>query len=283
MSNNIQEMRDIATDMAEGMNMISENYNVLISIKENIINLQKDINDIRSKSYISQNLLEKCFERLGEMIIGTNDVSSASSETKNIKKVGLDMSSHSEKIQVTAIVDNIRTGDISLPKSTNISKDTQEMPILQKDKSLKNNSLAKDKNISSGDNSPSKDKFLSKGENSDDILFFPEEKTENSAINTFSFILSDMERKYLTFFEFIYYNPNGDGYYQTSTESIYPRIIITKKIDPLFIQDVMDFDFVDRIYLSPNCEEIPNDTLRTQLCKMTGHQSVYIKFFTFSP
>ena len=52
MSNNIQEMRDIATDMAEGMNMISENYNVLISIKENIINLQKDISDIRSKSYI---------------------------------------------------------------------------------------------------------------------------------------------------------------------------------------------------------------------------------------
>ena len=139
------------------------------------------------------------------------------------------------------------------------------MPILQKDKSLKNNSLAKDKNLSSGDNSPSKDKFLSKGENSDDILFFPEEKTENSDINTSSFILSDMERKYLTFFEFIYNNPNGDGYYQTSTESIYPRIIITKKTDPLFIQDAMDFDFVDRIYLSLNCKEIFNDTLRTQL------------------
>ena len=65
-----------------------------------------------------------------------------------------------------------------------------------------------------------------------------------------------MERKYLTFSEFIYNNPNGDGYYQTSTESIYPRIIITKKKDPLFIQDAMDFGFVDRIYLSPNCEEI---------------------------
>ena len=64
MSNNIQEMRDIAADMTEGMNMISENYNGLISIEKKIINLQKDINDIRSKSYISQNLLEKCFERL---------------------------------------------------------------------------------------------------------------------------------------------------------------------------------------------------------------------------
>ena len=64
MSNNMEEMRDIATDMAEEMNMISENYNDLISIEEKIINLQKDINDIRSKSYISQNLLEKCFERL---------------------------------------------------------------------------------------------------------------------------------------------------------------------------------------------------------------------------
>ena len=39
MSNNIQEMRDIATYMAEGMNMISENYNALISIEEKIINL----------------------------------------------------------------------------------------------------------------------------------------------------------------------------------------------------------------------------------------------------
>ena len=280
MSNNMEEMREIVADMAEGMNMISENYNDLISIEEKIINLQKDINDIRSKSYISQNILEKCFERLGEIIVRTDDVSSVSSETKNIKKVGLDMPSHSGKSQATATADNIRTGDISLLKSKNISKGTQEMPI-QKDKSLNNNSLAKDKNLSSGDNSPSKDKLLSKGENSDDILFFPEEKTEN--IITSSFILSEMERKYLTFSEFIYNNPNGDGYYQTSTESIYPRIIITKKTDPSFIQDAMDFGFVDRIYLSPNCEEILNDTLRTQLCKMTGHQSFYIKFFTISP
>ena len=80
MSNNMEEMRDIATDMAEGMNMILENYNDLISIEEKIINLQKDINDIRSKLYISQNLLEKCFERLGEIIVRTDDVSSASSE-----------------------------------------------------------------------------------------------------------------------------------------------------------------------------------------------------------
>ena len=64
MSNNIQEMRDIAIDMAEEMNMISENYNALISIEEKVINLQKEINYIRSKSYISQNLLEKCFEIL---------------------------------------------------------------------------------------------------------------------------------------------------------------------------------------------------------------------------
>ena len=94
MSDNMKEMRDIATDMAEGMNTNSENYNDLISIEEKIINLQKDINDIRSKSYISQNILEKCFERLGEIIVRTDDVSSASSETKNIKKVGLDMPSH---------------------------------------------------------------------------------------------------------------------------------------------------------------------------------------------
>ena len=92
----------------------------------------------------------------------TYDVSSASSETKNINKVGLDMSSHSGKSQATAIADNIMIGDISLSKGKNILKGIQEMPILQKDKSLKNNSLGKDRHLSSGDNSPSKDKLLSK-------------------------------------------------------------------------------------------------------------------------
>ena len=140
------------------------------------------------------------------------------------------MSSHSGKSQVTTIADNIRTGDISLSKGKNISKGIQEMPIHQKDKSLKNNSLAKEKDLSSGDNNPLKDKLLSKRENFDDILFFPKEKTENNVVNTSLFISFDMERKYLTFSEFIYNNPNGDEYYQTSTESIYPRIIITKRL-----------------------------------------------------
>ena len=147
MSNNIQELRDITIDMA-GMNMVSENYNTLISIEEKLINLQNDINNIRSKSYISQNLFEKCFEILGEMKMRTDDVSSISLETKNINKVGLDMSSHSGKSQATAIADNIRTGDISLSKGKNISKGIQEIPILQKDKSLKDNSPPKDKLLS---------------------------------------------------------------------------------------------------------------------------------------
>ena len=124
--------------MAEEMNIIVENYNALISIEEKVINLQKYINNIRSKSYMSQNLLEKCFERLGEMIARSEDVPSVSSETKNINKVGLDMSSNSGKSQATT--DNIRTGDISLSKDKNISKGIQEMPILQNDKSLKDNS-----------------------------------------------------------------------------------------------------------------------------------------------
>ena len=68
MSNNIQELLEIVIDMAEGMNIIAENYNVFISIEEKEINLQKDINNIRTKSYMSQNLLEKCFERIGEII-----------------------------------------------------------------------------------------------------------------------------------------------------------------------------------------------------------------------
>ena len=35
-----------------------------------------------------------------------------------------------------------------------------------------------------------------------------------------SITLSDIEIKHLNFSEFIYNNPNGNGYYQTSTESI---------------------------------------------------------------
>ena len=83
--------------MVEGMNIIAKNYNALISIEEKVINLQKDINNIMSKSYMSHNLLEKCFERLGEMIVRSENVPSVSSETKNINKVDLDMPSHSGK------------------------------------------------------------------------------------------------------------------------------------------------------------------------------------------
>ena len=75
--------------------------------------------------------------------------------------------------------------DISLSKDKNISKGTQEMLIIQNDKSLK-------------DNNPLKDKLLPKGENLDDIIFFPEKKkTENTTINASSFILFDIEIKYL--------------------------------------------------------------------------------------
>ena len=45
----------------------------------------------------------------------------------------------------------------------------------------------------------------------------------------------------------------------------------------------MDFGFIGWIYLSPNCDEILNDTLIIQLCNMTGHHSFYIKLFTISP
>ena len=76
---------------------------------------------MRTKSYMSQNLLKKCFETMGEIIVRTEDVSSVSSESKNIKNVGLDMSSHPGKSQATTNADNIRIGDISWSKNNNIS------------------------------------------------------------------------------------------------------------------------------------------------------------------
>ena len=42
-----------------------------------------------------------------EIIMRTKDVFSVSSKTKNIKKVGLDMTSHPGKSQATTNVDNI--------------------------------------------------------------------------------------------------------------------------------------------------------------------------------
>ena len=43
---------------------------------------------------MSQNLLEKYFEGLGEIILRSEDILSVSLETKNINKVGLVMLSH---------------------------------------------------------------------------------------------------------------------------------------------------------------------------------------------
>ena len=71
--------------------------------------MQKDINDKRTKYYMAQNLLEKSFEDLENLIIRTKDVSSVSLETKNILKVDLDMSFPMGRSQVIANADDIRT------------------------------------------------------------------------------------------------------------------------------------------------------------------------------
>ena len=139
------------------------------------------------------------------------------------------------------------------------------MPILQNDESLKNNNHSQDK---TQDNSPPKEKFLLKGENPDDILFFLEKETEKIPINL-TVILSYMEKGYLAFSEFIYNNSNGKRYYQTSIESIYLRIMITDQADHILIQNAIDYGFVDQIYLSKDCNEIPYDTLKSQLCNLT--------------
>ena len=162
-----------------------------------------------------------------------------------------------------------------MSKDKNISKGNQEMSILQNDESLKNNNQTQY-------NSPPKDKLLLKGENPDDILFFPEKKIEKIPINP-TVILSDMENGYLAFSKFIYNNPNGKGYYQTSTESFYLKIMITDQADPILIQNVIDYGFVDQIYLSKDCNEIPYDTLKSQLCNLTQNQNCYAKFFSISP
>ena len=89
--------------------------------------------------------------------------------------------------------------------------------------------------------------------------------------------------KYLAFSEFTYNNPNGPGYCQISTKSIYPIIIITGKTNLSLIQNTMDYGFVDQIFLSPDCREITNDTLRAQVCNLTKNNNCYAKFFSINP
>ena len=153
------------------------------------------------------------------------------------------------------------------------------MPILPKEKSLVNNNPSHGK---TQDNSLSKDKLLSKGENLVTSSFFSRKKQKKILVNP-TVTLSKMEKGYLSFSEFIYNNPNGKGFYHTSIESIYPRIMITNQTDPILIQNSIDYSFVDRIYLSKDYNEIPYDTLKSQLCNLTQNQNCYVKFFSISP
>ena len=56
------------------MNSLAENYNSLLSIEERMINIQKDINDIRTRSYIAQNIFERSFEELEFLIMGKKNI-----------------------------------------------------------------------------------------------------------------------------------------------------------------------------------------------------------------
>ena len=138
--NNIDDMRRIARDMAEGMSILAENYNSIMTIEEKMINIKKDINDVRTRSYMAKNLFKRSLQIFESMIMRIEDASSVSLDTKNILKVALDMSSHMGKRQGTTKANDIRKEDISLSKDKNISKGIQKMPIIPKDKSLVNNS-----------------------------------------------------------------------------------------------------------------------------------------------
>ena len=102
--NNIDDMMSIARYMVEGMNILAENYNSILMIEEKMIKIQKDINDVRTRSYMTQNL----FENFESIIMRTKDASSVSSETKNILKVALDIPFHMGKSQGTAKANDIR-------------------------------------------------------------------------------------------------------------------------------------------------------------------------------
>ena len=77
--NNIYGMRSIVRDMVEGMNILAKIYSSIQTIEEKMINIQKDVNDVRARSYMAQNHFERSFENLENIIMRIEDVSSVSS------------------------------------------------------------------------------------------------------------------------------------------------------------------------------------------------------------
>ena len=56
------------------MNILAENYSSILMIEEKMINIQKDVNDVRARSYMAHNLFEKSFENLENMIMRIENV-----------------------------------------------------------------------------------------------------------------------------------------------------------------------------------------------------------------
>ena len=145
---------------------------------------------------MSQNLLEKCFEILGEMIMRSHDVSSTSSKTKNINKVGLDMPSIWEKARQQQLL--ITLGQEIYPCLR--AKISQK--VFRKYLSFK---MIKARKIT----------VLQKTKISQVEITVPQ--MTNSSLKEKILMISSFSQG------------KKHGYYQTSTESIYLRIIIIKK------------------------------------------------------
>ena len=50
----------------------------------------------------------------------------------------------------------------------------------------------------------------------------------------------------------------------------------------ILIQNAIDYGFVDRIYLSKDCNKIRYDSLKSQLCNLTQNENCCAKFFSIS-
>ena len=48
--------------MYEHLGRKLQNYNSILAIEEKMINIKNDINDVRMRSYMAQNLFERSFE-----------------------------------------------------------------------------------------------------------------------------------------------------------------------------------------------------------------------------
>lgn len=66
---------------------------------------------------------------------------------------------------------------------------------------------------------------------------------------------------------------------------MYPRIITTKRADPLLVGKIARYEYLDLVYLNTDLREITNldELIVKEVSKFVQKRAIYLKFYTISP